>query len=141
MFCELNKLGPPQVGHFTCLGLADGSLMGYSWVTHGSLTRFKRACPLRAERHFKGRVFFAGKQFAIGLLLHEANDHQQTVATDFWREIQAVVDAQAKQLKVATLWQILLQLATCCHDLLGAARFTHHFENELNGFGQWRKVL
>ena len=137
----MNKLGPPQVGHFTCLGLAGGSLMYHSCLTHGFLNRFNGVCPLRAECHFKGRVFFAGKQFAIGLLLHEANDYQQTVAADFWCEIQAVFDAQAQQLKIATLWQILLQLATCCHDLLGAARFTHHFENELNGFGQWRKVL
>jgi hypothetical protein len=101
----------------------------------------KRVCVLRAECHFKGCVFFAGKQFAIGLLLHEANDHQQTVAADFWREIQAVVDAQAQQLKIATLWQILLQLTACGHHFLGAARFAHHFENELNGFGQRRKVL
>ena len=114
----------------TCLGLADGSLI-----------RFKSVCPLRAECHFKGCVFFAGKQFAVVLLLHEANNHQQSVAADFGCEVQAVVDAQAQQLEIAPLWQILLKLAACGHDLLGAARFAHHFENELNGFGQRCKVL
>ena len=99
------------------------------------------ACALRAERHFKGGVFFVGNQFAIGLLLHQADDHQQSVAADFGGEVQAVVDSQSEQLEIATLRQILLELATRGHDLLGAARFAHHFENELDGFGQGRKVL
>jgi hypothetical protein len=30
LFFELNKLGPPQVGHFTCFGLDDGSLINAS---------------------------------------------------------------------------------------------------------------
>jgi len=34
--CELNKLGPPQVGHFTCFGFADGSLIGLSTGSMGS---------------------------------------------------------------------------------------------------------
>ena len=73
------------------------------WLTHLSLTRFIGVCALRAERHFKGGVFFVGNQFAIDLLLHESNHHQQTVATDFRGEVQAVVDSQAEQLKITTL--------------------------------------
>lgn len=73
-------------------------------VAHLNLTdlNFENRC-LGAERHFKGGVFFAGDQLAIGLLLHQSNDHQESVATDFWREIQAVIDAQTQQLEVATL--------------------------------------
>jgi len=99
------------------------------------------ACALSAERHFKGRVFFVGKQLAIGLLLHEPNDDQQPVATDLGCEVQTFVNSQTQQLKIASLRQILLKLTTRGHDLLVAARFAHHFENELNGFGQRRKVL
>ncbi len=73
------------------------------WLTHLSLTRFMGICALRAECHFKGGVFFVGNQFAIGLLLHEADHDQQSVATDFRGEVQAVVDSQAQQLKVTTL--------------------------------------
>ena len=94
------------------------------------------ACALSAERHFKGRVFFVGKQLAIGLLLHEPNDDQQPVATDLGCEVQTFVNSQTEQLKIASLRQILLKLTTRGHDLLSAARFAHHFENELNRIGQ-----
>ncbi|MEY3116612.1 MAG: hypothetical protein RL629_431, partial [Pseudomonadota bacterium] len=52
------------------------------------------ACALCAERHFKGRIFFVGKQLAIGLLLHEPNDDQQPVATDLGCEVQTFVNSQ-----------------------------------------------
>ena len=92
-FWGLYKLGPAQVGHFTCLGLTKGSL----------ISRFLVSLHLGAEGHFKRCVVFAGNEFAIGLLVHEANDHQQTVATDLGCEVQAIVHAQTEQLKVATM--------------------------------------
>lgn len=73
-------------------------------VAHLNLTdlNFENRC-LGAERHFKGGVFFAGDELAIGLLLHQSNDHQKSIATDFRGQVEAVIDAQTQQLEVATL--------------------------------------
>lgn len=96
-FCELNKLGPPQVGQGTWRGLDKGSLIGVSQRGRNCLRG------LGAECHFEGGVFFAGQQLTVFLLLHEANHYQQTVAADLGCEVQAVVNAQSQQLKVTTL--------------------------------------
>jgi hypothetical protein len=61
------------------------------------------ACTLSAERHFKGGVFLVGNQFAIGCLLHQPNDHQQSVAADLGCEVQSVVNSQTEQLKITAL--------------------------------------
>ena len=89
VFWGLNKLGPPQVGHLTCLGLTKGSVIS--------------GLALCAQCHFKRRVVFAGNKLAIGLLLHQPNDHQQAIAADLGCEVQAVVDAQTQQLKISAL--------------------------------------
>ena len=123
------------MGHFTSRGFDKG------WLIRVSQINADRQCDLGAECHFERCVIFAGHQLAVFLLLHQADDHQQAVAADFRCEVQAVVNAQTQQLKVAALGQILLKLTACGHDLLGAARFAQHFQHELNRHGQRRKVL
>ena len=48
-FCELNKLGPPQVGQGTWRGLDKGSLIGVSQKVWLLLARFRRRVSFRRE--------------------------------------------------------------------------------------------
>lgn len=91
------------------------------------------------QSEFEGAILAADVQAIILLMAHQANGDHQPVAADLGYQSQLIFQGQAQELKRPALGQVLLELATHGNHLLRGTRIAQQFEEQVDGFRQWRE--